>query len=382
MAERPESWFLPLRGRNLFLIRKIDGKRCVFLDDENRCIIHKLHGENAKPLACRLYPFDIFPWRDGGVSAILRHDCPAVAFQKGKMIGERCGEIRLLASEIRKGGKLSDAVYSENTPTDLNRVRRIAAGYEAILLDESAPWPVRLYGCARLLEFHASERNRCDIEEASESFAADAHSFFRRSIDDLSNAVQNAPAPNLDQRIVFRYLMSGYARVDEESCRHGVLLGRILRAKSVLHFMLARGSLRALGAHYPDTRGVDPVGALQSARISDESFVPYRRFLASKLTTTTFCGNPCLKFTFEHGMRHLLLTLPLTMAFAALGAKTASPPGSGVEIGPDEVSGALMTVDHTYARSPFFQLRHVRKLVFRLCSTFQFPSILRLLHRP
>src|SRR6202011_5798955 len=34
---------------------------CVFLNSEGRCRIHERFGADAKPLACRLYPFVLVP---------------------------------------------------------------------------------------------------------------------------------------------------------------------------------------------------------------------------------------------------------------------------------------------------------------------------------
>lgn len=38
---------------------------------------------------------------------------------------------------------------------------------------------------------------------------------------------------------------------------------------------------------------------------------------------------------------------------------------------------ALMILDHTFAQSPFFKLRHVRGMVRSFCSAKVFPAILK-----
>ena len=74
-----EQFFIPDKHfRHLFLIRKRDNK-CIFLGDDGLCIIHKLHGEPVKALACRLYPFHILKWEDGSPSVSFRFDCVAVS---------------------------------------------------------------------------------------------------------------------------------------------------------------------------------------------------------------------------------------------------------------------------------------------------------------
>src|SRR5262249_22036867 len=38
--------------------------RCLFLSDEGRCRIHERFGADAKPLACRVFPFALVPAGD------------------------------------------------------------------------------------------------------------------------------------------------------------------------------------------------------------------------------------------------------------------------------------------------------------------------------
>ena len=50
---------------------------CVFLDNRGLCRIHAKFGEQAKPLACRMYPYAIHP-AGGSLTASLRFSCPSV----------------------------------------------------------------------------------------------------------------------------------------------------------------------------------------------------------------------------------------------------------------------------------------------------------------
>jgi len=80
------------------LAKRLDG-RCVFLDDDNLCLIHKLHGLPAKPLACQLYPFVLTPlagkWRVG-----LRFDCPAVVENVGVLLTHHEADLRRLEKQL------------------------------------------------------------------------------------------------------------------------------------------------------------------------------------------------------------------------------------------------------------------------------------------
>src|SRR5207302_635344 len=72
----------PWWARRYRLNHRGDGS-CIFLSKEGRCRIHERFGAEAKPLACRIYPFMLIPaggrWRVG-----LRFACPSAAKSEGR----------------------------------------------------------------------------------------------------------------------------------------------------------------------------------------------------------------------------------------------------------------------------------------------------------
>ena len=77
------------------LNQRADGS-CVFLDPKGGCRIHAKFSSEAKPLACRIYPFMLVPagdhWRVG-----LRYACPSVTNDLGRPISAHLGEVREFA---------------------------------------------------------------------------------------------------------------------------------------------------------------------------------------------------------------------------------------------------------------------------------------------
>ena len=77
---------------------------CVFLGENNRCRIHARYGAEAKPLACRLYPFVLVPtgerWRVG-----LRFACGTAGLHHAvKPVHRHCqprGVADLLCDQLR-----------------------------------------------------------------------------------------------------------------------------------------------------------------------------------------------------------------------------------------------------------------------------------------
>jgi Fe-S-cluster containining protein len=80
------------RGGKQIELAKADDGHCIFLDDDNLCIIHKELGEQAKPTACLQLPF--FPgrmWDADYVSA--SYGCRAVQEQTGKPLSAQQQDI-------------------------------------------------------------------------------------------------------------------------------------------------------------------------------------------------------------------------------------------------------------------------------------------------
>lgn len=365
--------FVKLRG-SLSKISKRGGK-CVYLDSGGLCAIHSHAGEAAKPLACRIYPFDIHVWEDGAVSASLRHDCPAVASMEGRPAEDMRKDILSFASELASlRAKRADASYSRDFKPGLDRLRAVSSAYRRILLHEAFAPETRIYAAARLLQFHSSSRNRIDIEDAGGQFQEDAFAFVERSVGDLEKALSSSGPPKPDAAISFRYVLTAFARRDEEASSWLHPLLRLRRVGGILSFIFGGGSLKEFGREFSDTKGIEPLAALGATSLAPGALDGYWSFLGARLEAMHFCGDPALRLSFEEGMRLLLLSYPAIRSFAAMSALAR---GSSTVERRDAIE-ALMIVDHGFARSPLHSLGHVRGIVRRLCEGDGLPSILKL----
>ena len=228
-----ENFFIPdKKFKHLFLIRKKNNK-CVFLGNDGLCIIHKLHGESVKALACRLYPFHILKWEDGNPSASFRFDCVAVSQNQGKKITERQDEMKKFLRELEKSGKRSNAKYNQQLHPKLSSLRAIANAYKDILFEMDITMPVKIHYAARLLDFHADPKNKNDIIDPHKEFRDDAIAYIKDNKENLEFIISEGEPPNKLQIMVFNYILSGYARVDEEVIIKSFFAGRIARACSI-----------------------------------------------------------------------------------------------------------------------------------------------------
>src|SRR5262245_10861890 len=84
-----------------FLSHRPDGS-CIFLNLSNgRCRIHEQFGASAKPLGCRLFPFQVQPTFSGDATIIGRYDCPTIRRNEGSPHADELPALRQLVSAMR-----------------------------------------------------------------------------------------------------------------------------------------------------------------------------------------------------------------------------------------------------------------------------------------
>ena len=149
----------------------------------------------------------------------------------------------------------------------------------------------------------------------------------------------------------------------------------------VSNHRMGKGSMKELGKDYPDTSGLRPFQTMKKNILEWEAKEVIKRHAAVQLESMHFCGNPGLDLTFEEGIRHLILLIPVTVAIASLYATANSDSNDNdqIFISKEDVMAAIRVSDHTFYHSPFFKLRHVKKMIRWLLAEKRFPSILKLI---
>ena len=355
--------------RGVFLRKRAD-KRCVFLDSDGLCIIHKRYGFDAKPLACRLYPLDVYKWQDGSVSASFRYDCPAVAG------GVRMEEPRKLTKQIMEfaselfhyRGKYANASYSRRIHPETARLRQIGNAYQRILLYERIAPEIRFYAAVRLLLFHTSRKNSSDILDAEE-FEADAFAFFKRSIEHLTCIVKDAEIIRKDQLVRFRYLIWCFLRDDSRA----TLAKHFPMAFAALRFLIGKGTLKPTLLNLSVT-AQDLFHFVCRCHRKADALEPFFRFLRGRLTSMHFCGSPALGLTFEYGMAYLLLMFPIVIFLASVFAAQRKD----FLISAEDVTQALILADHGFLRSKLFTRRSTKSAAWNLMKGEDYAFLMKL----
>lgn len=74
---------------------------CVFLTAKQQCLIHAHLGKNAKPIACRIFPFKFTPIANK-IYVGLKYNCPGVISGKGPAVKNSEKELRQLFKEYTR----------------------------------------------------------------------------------------------------------------------------------------------------------------------------------------------------------------------------------------------------------------------------------------
>ena len=111
----------PRPGLTHRLARGDDGA-CAYLAEDSACLIHRHFGGEHKPLACRLYPFQLRPIA-GGLTVDAAFSCKSIAERSGEplrahqaeweALAAECGELREPAHRLTKTQRLDGALLRE-----------------------------------------------------------------------------------------------------------------------------------------------------------------------------------------------------------------------------------------------------------------------------
>jgi len=135
-----------------FRIRKRRDGACGFLSDHNLCRIHEELGGDAKPLACRVFPFRFHPL-EGRPLVTTSASCPTIVRNEGAPLVAQAREIAALRSEWARafpetGGAL---LFARRRPIEAETVAAIKVTLLRMLDPPAAGGPVDLRpGVARM----------------------------------------------------------------------------------------------------------------------------------------------------------------------------------------------------------------------------------------
>jgi Fe-S-cluster containining protein len=332
-----------LAGRQWALNKGDDGA-CVFLADDGKCRIHSEYGFDAKPLACRMYPFTLTPI-GGTWQAAWRFDCPSVARSHGAPVGRH----RTTLSRLRR--EMPGPVPASPSEVELKRkrsasdreVNTITEKLSDWLGDNDRPLDACLAGMAELADTLAAANLNAVRDER-----------FVELVDllltDLPAAVSTAPRepPGPRQQSLFRQFVFAHTErltLDEIRSPWTRISRRFRQLRWSRAFRIGTGEVPSWSG-----RGVVRFADLETVRPArqarDEIAAMVRRFVRMRVLARLHFGAPFNGWTVLDGLQGLCAST----AVVGWLARHAVLERGGDEIRVDDAVSAIAVVDGALAR--------------------------------
>lgn len=350
-------------GRRWRLAHQPDGA-CVFLDERGLCRIHARFGEQAKPLACRLYPYAFHP-SGKRIAVGLRFSCPTVVKNLGRPVRDQKSELQALAKAVVPDYATSlpapDVVAGRRV--EWADVHAIVRALDRTFADPAAPFLTNLLRALTWVGLVEETRLRLDPGVRLDEFL--------RAIQDLAAAdnpadirplLPRVAPPGAAGRAQFRQLAGHYARKDTFASDRS-LRARWRLFQNVLRLLRGAGNIPAVQERFREVPfaaleqpfGPPPAGA-------EEILTRYYRV---KIQSLHFCGPAYYNLPLVEGFYALVLVYPCVMWIARWLAAGAGR----TTLHLDDVAEALATVDHHHGYSRALATWSFRRRVRNLAQT-------------
>ncbi|MDQ2800193.1 MAG: YkgJ family cysteine cluster protein [Armatimonadota bacterium] len=341
-------------GADFQLAHRADGT-CVFLTDDNRCRIHARHGEAAKPLACRLYPFTFVPLGKE-VRVDVRFDCPATATSRGRpLAAHRPDLLELVKTAVpAQAAALPVPPLYDDVRLSWAQLGRITEAFEQVLLDVSLDITRRVAACIALADgLRHPGLGEMDGRKLRDFLDAAASEVQQSAVDDL---LRRKP-PLATERMALRQLAGLYGRLDHVGGK--AQLGQRLNVS--LRMLAGKGRVPAVRPGFPSVTFAE----LEMARgiPTEDAAQALERYLHVHLAGMGFFGRAFYGRSYLDGLNALLLTYPLVCWFARAFAASENRPALDAAC----VERALMIVDHQHGITPLLDIPSERYRTRFLC---------------
>jgi lysine-N-methylase len=333
---------------------------CAFLQEDGRCRIHAVHGEAAKPLACRMFPFQFVPLGNQ-VRVDVRFNCAATSANLGRPITEhRADLLELLKTAVpaERAADMPVPPLHGSVQLTWEQLSRITKTFERVLLDVSLNITVRLTACVDLVELlREAPPEAFNGKALSEYLDEAAYIVTENALGDPLVADTRAPTPTASLKgresggsqagkvapsnthlAAFRQVLAIYGCVDKV----GVKARLWQRLTLQLRMLAGKGNVPTLQEGFPKVRfaGIENGRGIPSG----DTALALERYLHVHLMAMGFFGPSFYNRSYLDGMSSLLFTYPLICWFARAYAASDGLP----EINRSCVERALMIVDHQH----------------------------------
>jgi lysine-N-methylase len=217
---------------------------CIFLGADQRCLIHQRFGAEAKPLACRLFPFVLVPagdhWRVG-----LRFACPSAAANQGRRLTEHHRDLTQLARLLARQegidrGTVPPPALQGRQRLDWAELFRLLEVVTALLGDRRDRVERRWRKCLTLAALCRQAR----LDHLSGPRLSEFLDVLTGALEDEAVAdPADVPAPSWVGRVLFRQVALVYGRRDQGLNRGEIALSRLTLLRAGWRFARGRGEV-------------------------------------------------------------------------------------------------------------------------------------------
>lgn len=339
---------------------------CVFLDPSGRCRIHVKFGPATKPLACRLFPFVLYP-AGKKTFAGLRFSCHSAVANQGPPLAEHAADLTRLAREVLPEGceHLPPPAVAAKPGLDWTDFLRFVQWLDTTLAADQVPVVLKLLRALHWLE--KVERGYLDQitgEGADEILAA----LVRSAAEKLPVLPASPEAPSRFGRLFLRLLVLEHARSTTVADRG---LGRAHRWQllaAALRFVTASGRTPSVRPELKPVPFADLETSFGPLPAAAEALLD--RYFRVKVQSLQFCGKGFHDCGLAEGFRNLVLLYPAIRWLARWLALS----GGRRQLNAADVSQAVTIVDYQYSFAPYVSWRtrllHQRHDIARLCAWY------------
>lgn len=353
-------------GRNQYRLGHQPDGACVFLDEAKCCRIHSKFGEAAKPLACRLYPFLIYP--AGKKTFVgLRFSCPSAAANQGKALAEYSGAIGQLAREVLPAGceRLPAPAVAATAGLDWPDFLRFVRWMGTSLGEPGVPVGLKLL---RTLQWLGSVEQGYLDQIAGESADEILEALVRRSKEKVPAVPAPPEAPSRFGRLFLRLLVLEHAQattVEDQSLRSA---HRWKMLAAGCRFLIGARSTPAMRAELKRVRFAEIERSFGPLPPAAEALL--ERYFLVKVQSLQFCGKGYHDCGLIEGFRNLALMYPICLWLARWRAASEGHDTWNEA----DVQWAVSCADYHYGFAPYLawrtRLLHQRNDIVRLCAWY------------
>lgn len=307
--------------RRRWRLNQREGDRCIFLDENGLCRIHAKFGPDAKPFACRLYPYVLVPVGNH-YRVSVRFACPSATANKGRPLTEQLGELKEYAEGFERWHREMNpqaASPNEDQLLPVGQGDRLSWNDLFIFVEEflrimqthTVPLPQRwltILGVARVCweaQFHTVRGAR--LREFLQIVGDAAET-------ELAAKQQQSYRPSWVGRILFRSFLAIFLRKDQGVRRGVAARSRLALVWAMWRMLRGHGYLPPLQKGLPHTTFAEldrPLPELPPA-----AWDLLQRYYIVKLQSLQFFGPAFMDYPFLIGLEILALTFPMILWLA------------------------------------------------------------------